>query len=52
MNLVLHVWRQKAPRGEGAFTRYEVRGITPEMSFLEMFDVSHRRCPSSRCSTF
>ncbi|QAT87957.1 succinate dehydrogenase iron-sulfur subunit [Corallococcus coralloides] len=46
MNLVLHIWRQKAPQAEGVFTRYEVRGITPEMSFLEMLDVLNERLTS------
>lgn len=50
MNLVLHIWRQKAPRVEGEFTRYEVRGITPEMSFLEMLDVLNERLASEGSS--
>ncbi len=50
MNLVLHIWRQKAPRVEGAFIRYEVRGITPEMSFLEMLDVLNERLASEGSS--
>jgi len=43
VNLVLLIWRQKTPRGNGAFARYEVRGITPEMSFLEMLDVLNEK---------
>ena len=50
MNLVLHIWRQKAPRVEGAFIRYEVRGITPEMSFLEMLDILNERLASEGSS--
>lgn len=39
MNFGLTIWRQKSPGAEGAFTRYEVRDITPDMSFFEMLDV-------------
>jgi len=46
MKIVLHIWRQKTPRAEGAFIRYEVRGVAPEMSFLEMLDVLNERLTS------
>lgn len=39
MNLVLNVWRQKGPKDEGRFVRYEAKGINDHMSFLEMLDV-------------
>ena len=39
MNFTLHVWRQKSARDEGRMVTYEARGITPDMSFLEMLDV-------------
>jgi succinate dehydrogenase / fumarate reductase iron-sulfur subunit len=39
MRFVLQVWRQKGPHEKGAMVRYEARGITPDMSFLEMLDV-------------
>src|ERR1700749_2322488 len=39
MNLVLHVWRQKGPKDEGRFVRYEAKNITEHMSFLELLDV-------------
>jgi succinate dehydrogenase / fumarate reductase iron-sulfur subunit len=39
MNLTLYVWRQPAPQAPGHFVRYEARGISPHMSFLEMLDV-------------
>jgi succinate dehydrogenase / fumarate reductase iron-sulfur subunit len=39
MNLKLHVWRQKDARARGGFVTYEARGISPDMSFLEMLDV-------------
>src|SRR6476660_9827299 len=39
MNLTLKVWRQANRHAEGKFERYEVKDISSEMSFLEMFDV-------------
>ncbi len=38
MNLTLYVWRQKGPEDKGKLERYVARGITPDMSFLEMLD--------------
>jgi succinate dehydrogenase / fumarate reductase iron-sulfur subunit len=39
LNLKLHVWRQKNAQSPGGFVAYDVPGISPDMSFLEMFDV-------------
>src|SRR5258708_23466112 len=39
MNLVLWVWRQKNRSDSGRFERYEAKGISDHMSFLEMLDV-------------
>src|ERR1043166_8093609 len=39
MNLKLKVWRQKSADKKGSFQTYMVKGISSEMSFLEMFDV-------------
>ncbi len=39
MNLTLKVWRQKNANTKGKFETYQVRNISSEMSFLEMFDV-------------
>jgi succinate dehydrogenase / fumarate reductase iron-sulfur subunit len=39
MNLTLYVWRQKDPEDKGRLVLYEARGITTDMSFLEMLDV-------------
>lgn len=39
MNLTLKVWRQKNSKDEGKFETQLVKGISPDMSFLEMFDV-------------
>jgi succinate dehydrogenase / fumarate reductase iron-sulfur subunit len=39
MNLTLRIWRQKNRRAKGGLETYQVSGIVPEMSFLEMLDV-------------
>jgi succinate dehydrogenase / fumarate reductase iron-sulfur subunit len=39
MNLTLHVWRQKNASAPGRFATYEAKGVSPDMSFLEMLDV-------------
>jgi len=39
MNLTLKVWRQKNNNTPGKLVEYKVADISPDMSFLEMFDV-------------
>jgi len=39
MNIKLKVWRQKNASDKGAFESYNVSDVSPDMSFLEMFDV-------------
>ena len=39
MNLTLKVWRQTNSKTVGSFETYQVKDISSEMSFLEMFDV-------------
>lgn len=39
MNLTLKVWKQKNKNDKGRFETYQAKGISPDMSFLEMFDV-------------
>jgi len=39
MKFTLHVWRQKSASESGRMVRYEVDGISPIMSFLDMLDV-------------
>jgi succinate dehydrogenase / fumarate reductase iron-sulfur subunit len=39
MNLTLKIWRQKNGQDKGRLESYEVKDISPEMSFLEMLDV-------------
>jgi succinate dehydrogenase / fumarate reductase iron-sulfur subunit len=43
MNLTLNVWRQKNRDDKGRFETYAAHGISPDMSFLEMFDVVNER---------
>jgi succinate dehydrogenase / fumarate reductase iron-sulfur subunit len=38
MNLTLRVWRQPDAASKGAMTTYEVKDVSPDMSFLEMLD--------------
>ena len=39
LNLTLHIWRQKNRQAQGQFVTYQARGISTDMSFLEMLDV-------------
>ena len=39
MNLTLKVWRQKNAEDKGKLVTYPAKGISPDMSFLEMLDV-------------
>ena len=39
MRLKLHVWRQKNRQEKGKMTTYEVAGVDPNASFLEMLDI-------------
>jgi succinate dehydrogenase / fumarate reductase, iron-sulfur subunit len=39
MKLVLRIWRQKDTDTAGRFVTYQVDGVNPDMSFLEMLDV-------------
>lgn len=39
MNITLKVWRQKDGNSKGQMVTYEVKDVSPDMSFLEMFDV-------------
>jgi succinate dehydrogenase / fumarate reductase iron-sulfur subunit len=43
MNLTLHIWRQRDALSMGRFVRYEMSGVSPDMSFLEMLDVLNER---------
>ncbi|MCS6824756.1 MAG: succinate dehydrogenase/fumarate reductase iron-sulfur subunit [Cytophagaceae bacterium] len=39
MNITLKVWRQKNSKEKGYFETHLLKNISPDMSFLEMFDV-------------
>lgn len=39
MNLTLYIWKQKGPKDSGRFERYNVKDISPSLSFLEMLDL-------------
>ena len=39
MNVKLKVWRQKNSEDKGQIVEYDAKGISPDMSFLEMLDV-------------
>ena len=43
MHITLTAWRQPAPDASGAFETYDVPGINPDMSFLEMLDIVNER---------
>ncbi|WP_214412604.1 succinate dehydrogenase/fumarate reductase iron-sulfur subunit [Sphaerisporangium fuscum] len=43
MNLTLKVWRQNGPSDSGRMVTYEVKDVSPDMSFLEMLDVLNER---------
>ena len=43
MDLTLRVWRQKDGRSTGRLVTYQVSGIIPDMSFLELLDVTNER---------
>jgi succinate dehydrogenase / fumarate reductase iron-sulfur subunit len=49
MDLTLHVWRQPGPDQPGEMVTYteEARGISPDMSFLEMLDIVNERLVTS-----
>jgi succinate dehydrogenase / fumarate reductase iron-sulfur subunit len=38
MKLKLHIWRQDGPDAPGKFHDYQMDGVSPDMSFLEMLD--------------
>ncbi|MEE9274084.1 MAG: succinate dehydrogenase/fumarate reductase iron-sulfur subunit [bacterium] len=39
MDLTLRVWRQRNSGEKGRFETYETRGVSPDMSFLDVLDV-------------
>ncbi|MBI5630925.1 MAG: succinate dehydrogenase/fumarate reductase iron-sulfur subunit [Elusimicrobia bacterium] len=43
MNITLRIWRQAGPDLPGKLVDYQVPGVSPDMSFLEMLDVLNER---------
>jgi succinate dehydrogenase / fumarate reductase iron-sulfur subunit len=43
MRITLTAWRQAGPDAPGAFETYDVPGVSPDMSFLEMLDLVNER---------
>ncbi len=43
LDLTLRVWRQKDAASAGRIVEYPAKGISPDMSFLEMLDVVNER---------
>jgi succinate dehydrogenase / fumarate reductase iron-sulfur subunit len=43
INVTLKVWRQKNKNEKGTFETHEMKGVSTDMSFLEMFDVLNER---------
>ncbi len=39
MNLTLKVWRQTSAKTKGNLVEYKLKGVSPDMSFLEMMDM-------------
>jgi len=39
MKLHLKIWRQSSPQDKGRMVDYELGGVSPDMSFLEMLDI-------------
>lgn len=39
MDLKLKIWRQKNAKDKGRFETYEIKGVSPDSSFLEMLDI-------------
>lgn len=43
MKLNLRIWRQKDAAAEGAIETFELEGVSPDMSFLEMLDILNEK---------
>lgn len=43
INVTVKVWRQKNKNDKGTFETHEMKGVSTDMSFLEMFDVLNER---------
>jgi len=43
MKIRLKIWRQKNAKAKGSFASYDLEGVSPDMSFLEMLDLLNTR---------
>ena len=43
MKLLLKIWRQKSSKSKGCLVDYNIDGISPDMSFLEILDILNTR---------
>lgn len=43
MKLKLKIWRQKNAKTKGSFASYDLDGVSPDMSFLEMLDALNKK---------
>ncbi|MBI5217904.1 MAG: succinate dehydrogenase/fumarate reductase iron-sulfur subunit [Bacteroidia bacterium] len=43
MKLTLKIWRQENAKAKGKFETYQLDGVSPEMSFLEMLDYHNEK---------
>lgn len=48
MKIRLKIWRQKNSKAKGEFASYELDGVSPEMSFLEMLDALNTKLIKER----
>ncbi|MBU7599454.1 succinate dehydrogenase/fumarate reductase iron-sulfur subunit [Streptomyces sp. P38-E01] len=49
MKLHLRIWRQAGPDAQGHMARYELDGVTPDMSFLDMLDTLNEQLIAEGC---
>ena len=48
MNLTLHIWRQANAKAKGQFETYQLEGISPDCSFLEMLDILNEKLQNDK----
>ena len=51
MDLTLKIWRQKNAQAKGKFVTYQITGISPDCSFLEMLDQLNEKLVSESSDT-
>ena len=48
MNLTLHIWRQANATAKVQFETYQLEGISPDFSFLEMLDILNEKLQNDK----